>query len=712
MRTERLRRAAGLLVPVLTVALVAFAYLWDPLVVQTARHAVFDQFQRWQPRVYQPAPVRIIDIDDESLRRLGQWPWPRTRIAELTTVLQKSQATAIAFDMVFAEPDRTSPAAMLALWQPPADIAREISGLPDHDAVLAGVVANGRVVLGFALDRQVRGPAEPPRAKARFVTLNAPALPFVSAFTGSVTALPALEAAADGYGALSFVPDADGVIRRVPLLVRQGNTLLPALSTEALRVAQGAQNITTVATGSQGLETLRIGSLVVPITPQGELWVHYSRPAPERYIPAWKVLAGVVPASELAGHIVLVGTSAQGLMDLRFNALGTVIPGVEIHAQALEQVLTGGGLKRPAWAEMVELTGIIFGGLLVGAVALRGRALQSAALTTLLLAWVCGVAWSAFSSSGLLLDPVMPGMALLLSFVMTSVVHHVRAEQRQRWVKQAFSRYVSPNLVNHLMAHPDALQLGGRRQHCSFVFTDLEGFTHLMEDLDPSQAVALLNGYLEGMIAIAFAHQGTLDRIVGDSLAIVFSAPLAQPDHPRRALQCALEMQRFAQQYAGEVHARGIAFGQTRMGVHTGEVIVGNFGGATMFDYRALGDAVNTASRLEGANRHLGTRICMSAAVLSACPGASARPIGRLVLKGKLHPLMVFEPLDAATAPTDGAYPAAYTDAYALMQHGAPQAVQAFEVLVGQHPTDKLAAMHLARLREGQTGDLVVLDQK
>ena len=306
----------------------------------------------------------------------------------------------------------------------------------------------------------------------------------------------------------------------------------------------------------------------------------------------------------------------------------------------------------------------------------------------------------------------MPGMALLLSFVMTSVVHHVRAEQRQRWVKQAFSRYVSPNLVNHLMAHPDALQLGGRRQHCSFVFTDLEGFTHLMEDLDPSQAVALLNGYLEGMIAIAFAHQGTLDRIVGDSLAIVFSAPLAQPDHPRRALQCALEMQRFAQQYAGEVHARGIAFGQTRMGVHTGEVIVGNFGGATMFDYRALGDAVNTASRLEGANRHLGTRICMSAAVLSACPGASARPIGRLVLKGKLHPLMVFEPLDAATAPTDGAYPAAYTDAYALMQHGAPQAVQAFEVLVGQHPTDKLAAMHLARLREGQTGDLVVLDQK
>ena len=155
-------------------------------------------------------------------------------------------------------------------------------------------------------------------------------------------------------------------------------------------------------------------------------------------------------------------------------------------------------------------------------------------------------------------------------------MRHLSSERRQRWVRQAFSRYVSPNLVTHLLEHPEALELGGRRQVCSFVFTDLAGFTTLMERLDPGEAVALLNGYLDRMIAIAFAHQGTLDRIVGDAVVIMFSAPIAQPDHQRRALACAMEMQRFARKYADDHQARGIPFGQTRIGIHSGEVIVGN----------------------------------------------------------------------------------------------------------------------------------------
>ncbi len=707
MSFERIKQLWALSVPVLAIGLGLLIYLLDPLPVQTARHAVFDQFQRWQPRLYRPAPVRIIDIDDESLARLGQWPWPRTRLAGLIERLQNAQASAIVFDSVFAEPDRTSPSAMLELWRPPKEAADQIGRLPDHDAVMAKVIGRGRVVLGFALDRQPQHQQQLPASKASFIAINEPATPYVAEYSGSVSGLPALVAAAQGNGAFSFVPDADGVVRRLPLLVRQGNTLLPSLSAEALRVAQGVKNITTRTAAGLGLEELRIGGLTLPTTPQGDVWVHYTRPVPGRYLPAWKVLAGEVPAEELAGRILLVGTSAQGLMDLRFSALGTVIPGVEIHAQLLEQLLTGGGLSRPTWAPSLEVLLLVLGGLLVGSAALGARALPSAGFFVLLLALVWAVAWQAFSGYGLLLDPVVPALTLAMVFVSSSIVRHVRAERRQRWVRQAFSRYVSPNFVNHLVAHPEALKLGGQRQQCSFVFTDLAGFTHLLEGMDPAEAVSLINRYLDGLIAIIFSHQGTLTRIVGDGLAIVFSAPVQQPDHPARALRCAMEMQRFARQYASELNAQGVAFGQTRMGVHAGEVIVGNFGGATIFDYRALGDPVNTASRLESANRHLGTLVCVSEAVVRACPAVCVRPIGRLLLVGKSQPLMVFEPLDGAAG-----LDAPYDHAFDLLRSDAARALQAFEQLAAQRPADQLVAMHLARLRAGQAGELIVLESK
>ena len=279
-------------------------------------------------------------------------------------------------------------------------------------------------------------------------------------------------------------------------------------------------------------------------------------------------------------------------------------------------------------------------------------------------------------------------------------------------MKQAFSRYVSPNRVEHLMHNPGQLQLGGRRQHCSFVFTDLAGFTTLMESIDPAEAVHLLNRYLEEMIAIAFRYQGTLDRIMGDALSIMFSAPVVQPDHAQRALDCALAMHAFASRYARGVQARGMAFGHTRIGVHSGEVIVGNFGGQVIFDYRALGDPVNTAARLESVNKQLGTRICVSEATLKACAPCRARPVGRLVLKGKTEALQVFEPLDdplpAAYAPQP-----AYAEAYAALSASDPaRAREAFGDLLQRYPADPLVRLHAERLQAGESGEVIVLSSK
>ncbi len=701
-----------LLMPLLAVCLGAALLLTDPLLLQTLRFQVFDNYQRLHPRSYQSTPVRIIDIDEESLAKLGQWPWPRTLIAQLVERLQRAEAAAIGFDVLFAEPDRTSPKALLDLWQLPLATRHDLVRLPDHDQLLASTLQGGSVVLGFAVERQGQG-ALAPEQKFRYVTLGESALPFVHPFSRAVPSLDLLGNAAAGHGALTFVPDNDGVVRRVPMVLGLGDSLVPSLVAEVLRVGQGSNNylVRTSATAGVGITEIKVGQFAVPTTSAGEAWLHYTRPVPERTLSAWKILAGTVPQAELKDHLLLVGTSAQGLMDLRFSPLGGVIPGVQAHAQMLEQVLTDSFLYRPAWAQSLEAMTVVIGGMALGTLALLTGAMTSALVTLVALGGIVWAAWIAFVDYQLLLDPVTPGLGIFIAFLLSSVMHHLSTERSQRFLKAAFSRYVSPNLVSHIVSHPTELALGGRRQQCSFIFTDLAGFTSLMEKINPGEAVSLLNAYLDEMIGIAFAHNGTLDRIVGDAVAIMFSAPVQQPDHRQRALTCAIAMQRFAARYSTELQAKGTAFGHTRIGVHSGEVIVGNFGGTTIFDYRALGDPVNTASRLEGANKHLGTKICVSEATLSGCSGIPVRAVGRLLLKGKSEPLMVFQPLGDGLegAPTADA---PYGAAYALLHTDPVAALAAFTELDQARASDPLVKLHLQRLQARHSGDLIVLKEK
>ncbi|WP_273230867.1 CHASE2 domain-containing protein [Pseudomonas kuykendallii] len=683
--------------PFLAIAAVLALYLSQPLPLLAVRNAVFDQYQRWQPRVYRDAPVRIVDLDEQSLARIGQWPWPRTRVAELVERLQQAGAAAIVFDVLFAERDRTSPSALLRDTPLPPAVSAELARLPDNDEVLAGALRNGGVVLGFAAERG-ESSGELPASRFGSVLQGASPLPWLPVFRGTVAALPALQRAAAGNGSMTFLPDADGVVRRVPLFLRVGDTLLPSLVAEALRVGQGARSYRLRVDEDSGIEQVGVGAARIPTTASGEMWVHFTEHRSSRSLPAWQVLAGEAPASALAGAIVLIGTSAQGLQDLRFSPLGGIIPGVEVHAQALEQVLGGDYLTRPGWAMAVETVLVLLGGILLSLLALRSRALVSTLVGGAILLALSAAGWLAFARYQLLLDLFVPSLGLGVVFIVASIVRHMAAEREQRWVREAFSRYVSPNLVAHLMKNPGQLQLGGQRQQCSFVFTDLTGYTRLMESQPAEEAVGLLNDYLEGIIRIAFAHDGTLDRIVGDAVAIMFSAPVPQADHPARALACGQAIQRFTEDYAATLQARGTPFGLTRIGVHSGEVVVGNFGGSAIFDYRALGDPVNTASRLESLNQHIGTTLCVSAAIREHCPWAPMRAVGRVVLKGKSEPVAVFEPLrgEAADEPYDAAF--------ALLEQDPAGALEAFEALHAARPDDGLVAFHVHRLRAGERG--------
>ncbi len=685
-------------------------FIVDPPPLGNLRHASFDQFQRWHPRPFEDAGVRIIDIDEASLHRFGQWPWPRNLMAELLDKLQSAEPKLVAIDILLVEPDRTSPAAMAGIWSLTEAQRAWLNKLPDHDVQLADSLGNGRYVLGFALDQATDLAVKPP-VKAAFVRAAAVEPNFLS-FASAINPLPVFQAPTTGFGALNFLADDDGVIRKIPMVFSINDYLAPSLVSETIRVlSRQSMFVLNSSSTSNAHADLKIGELNIPLNQRGEMWLHYAHQRERYYIPAWQVLAGKVPVEQLNNKILLLAATAQGLVDRQHTALAEAVPGVEIHAQALEQVLTGDVLLRPVWSAALEFLVIVGIGIMLGLLTLNVGQGKSFIMLMILLAIVWFAAWQAYVLKNWLLDPLVPSLVLLVLYLSASLFRFIHGESRQHWVKQAFSQYISPNLVNYLLEHPDELQLSGEQRTCSFVFTDLENFTEFIERNRPEDVTDILNDYLEGMIAIAFAYQGTLDRIVGDGLVIMFSAPVRQPDHRQRALHCALDMHTYARRYVAALGEQGVVLGRTRIGVHCGDVLVGNFGGKTMFDYRALGDAVNTASRLEGANKYLGTEICVSEAVLAGSEDVITRPISRLLVKGKNIPLKVFELLPPQAF--DEQALARYRTGYEFMRNGqSEQAVACFRRYLTEHPDDALVARHLQRLQSGESGDLWVLEQK
>ena len=279
------------------------------------------------------------------------------------------------------------------------------------------------------------------------------------------------------------------------------------------------------------------------------------------------------------------------------------------------------------------------------------------------------------------------------------------ARQRQAAAERArasLSRYFSPNLAERLASDADAIDLGGQRRDITTLFTDIASFTALVETLDPGALGPLLNEYLTGMTDIVFAHDGTVAKIVGDALHVLFGAPGEQPDHAARAVACALALDDYSQSFRERFQKKGIALGVTRIGVHAGPAIVGNFGGGRFFEYTAYGDTINVAARLEAANKKLGTRVCVSVTLVDRVEGFRGRPVGDLMLRGKTEALRAFEPLrieqydDTATK--------SYFDAFAMLEAGNPGATAAFAAHLGKQPEDQLASFHLKRLLNGATG--------
>lgn len=687
------------------------------------QNLVFDTYQRIDPRApLESSPVVILDIDDESLRKIGQWPWPRNYLAIITKRLQDLGAAVIAYDVLFSEPDRASPARVFEQLGDEAHAVLEGVKLRDNDMAFASVLSRGRVVIGLTLTGDdTAGTVEPPPDKFGITTSEPSALDYVSSMPGIIRPIPPLEKAAAGLGSINFTPDSDGVVRIVPLMMKYEGIGIASLAVEALRVAHGqtTYKFKTIggsgevsSTGTSGIVKMGIGPTVFPTEPNGQLRIHYAHAGGETTVPIWRLVAGDVAPDTFAGRVVLVGASAVGLRDLRYNTLGEQVPGVHMHAQMIDQILGSAFLVRLDFAQGVEVILMVLVSLLLIVVVMKFGALWSGVIGLSLVLTGFGASLYAFLEARYLFDPLLPSASALAVFMVCSSARYWQAEREQRFVKNAFKTFVSPNLVDSLALHPEALKLGGTRKECTFMFTDLAGFTSFVEKSPPEVAVPLLNEYIDNMVKIGLRHGGYLDKIVGDATVFHFNAflaPMDQPDHAQRAYDCAREMADWSDAYSKEKRAEGIPLNETRIGVNTGWVTMGNFGGA-VFDYTAHGDAINTAARLESAGKFLGIHTSIAGATVDKLEHFVGRPCGTLVLKGQTIGTPVFEPMSEERL--NGPAVQKYLEAHALMEDEDPRAETALEEVLALDPEDGLAKLHLGRIRDGETGTRIVMTGK
>jgi adenylate cyclase len=425
----------------------------------------------------------------------------------------------------------------------------------------------------------------------------------------------------------------------------------PSLVAEALRLAFGATTYVGRAAGANGernfgqhtgLTALRIGPLTVPMDAAGRVWLHYARRDPGRTVSAADVLAGTVDPARFAGDIVLVGTSAAGVInDQRATPLGPAVPGVEIHAQLLDEILQGQFLTRPDWAFGAE---ILFA-LLIGAglifILPRIGALPSAALGGASVAIALGASWFAFKYAHFLIDPVYPWAVITLVYLVASLLGYLRTEARQREIRNAFSRYMSPHYVKELAAHPEKLVLGGETRIMTIMFCDIRGFTTRAEGMNAKTLTQFMNSFLSPMTEIITDHKGTIDKYIGDCVMAFWNAPLDDPDHAKNAVRAAQMMRRKLVElnltWTDEAATAGKLFRPVQMGIgiNTGECVVGNFGSEQHFDYSLLGDPVNLASRLEGLGKVYGIDLIIGEETAARLDEPALIEVDLVAVKGK-----------------------------------------------------------------------------
>jgi adenylate cyclase len=635
--------------------LIGFAALRiaDPAPIQEIRARTFDTFQVIDPRIKTARPVTIVDIDERSLAdpRLGQWPWPRTRIADIINNLTRLGAVVIAFDAVFSEPDRLNPDVAADTFHDLDEETRaRLKALPSNDQILADAIKRSRVVLGESGMSGVISALDKNLPLTGLATLGEEPQPFMFKFPGLLRDVPLLEAAAAGRGLFTIKPERDGIVRRVPMIMQAQGTIMPSLTFEMLRVASGSDTI-LIKADKAGIKSIGVKGFQVPTDANGQLWVHYAHRDPSIYVSAVDVLDGRVPPEKIARKMVLIGTSAVGLNDIKTTPVSPAMPGVEIHAQVLESALTGAIVTQPNYGIAIEFFGALVLGLLVIAFAPGWGPTTLVIVGALFGSLLIGTSWFFYLHDRLLIDftyPLLSTTAIYLTLIFFSFV---REQAQRRQIRSAFGQYLSPALVEQLAQSPEKLVLGGEEREMTIMFSDVRGFTTISESYknDPQGLTTLMNRFLTPLTNAILARKGTIDKYMGDAIMAFWNAPLDDKQHQLNACEAAVDMlekiDELNMRRKLEAEDGGHAYIPLNVGVglNTGTCVVGNMGSDLRFDYSVLGDSVNLASRLEGQSKEYGFPIIVgSKTALAVKDKFAILELDFIMVKGKKEPEVIY----------------------------------------------------------------------
>lgn len=608
-----------------------------------------------QPPVDPSADIVVIALDEATLAGLAyRSPIDRGLLANIIEALEAKGARAVAVDVIIDQPTEQ-----------------------DKDDRLRAVIANAKVPLRFSFS-----------SSTRIVTEEQ--LAYLSDFVPPPARMEA-GLLTDPY---------DGMVRRINPggQLRNGKRVFTDLQPEGF--------VPTMARLS--------GAKSSPRFPLEIAW--RARPDVESQ-PFPTYSATYLPFltdTLIAGKTVLVG-AVLSMTDRHLTPLSIIddgdqglMPGVMLQAHGISQVVEG--RKPPVVPLTWQLAFTLLFALVGAGISLWRKGIVfnvSVAAVAVAAYWVGAIV--GYGHGLPMLPLVAPTLALALAMWMMDLLIGRGERQQREFIQRTFSRYVSPAVVDELVRDPSTASVSGKRREASFIFTDVAGFTTLSEKLDPEALSDVLNAYLDGACKIILDYQGTIDKFIGDAIMAVFNAPITQADHAERAVKCALDLDTYAELFRTDCVARGIPFGITRIGVHRGEAIIGNFGSQSRMDFTALGDTVNTAARTEGVNKYFGTRVCCTQPIVEACPNQSFRPIGQIVLKGKLTATCLYVPI---AADEDQVLLDAYGEAYRMLDTESAGATEHFEQLAIQFKDDPLVRFHCERIAAGHASTTVVMDDK
>jgi len=611
-------------------------------------------------------------IDERSLDKEGRWPWPRSKIADLIDILNQEGAKVIGFDIGFLEPDENSNLKLINQFENQigalniknnklSDFINMGKAKADNDLALAKAIKNSSadVILGYFFHTSKAGLGyeipfdEIDRRLSQIEPSKYPLIifedqkpedsPFLKAYAPE-TNLELLTKVSDASGYFNTTPDRDGVLRWAPLIIQFGENIFPPLAMQCVwHYLDKPQLMVEVVI--YGVEGIQMGKQFIPTDEYGRILINYLGP-PNTFptISITDILNDKYQKGIFKDKIILIGATAEGIYDLRNTPFSAVHPGLEVHANVIDNILTGDYLKIPKKANVYNLISIIVIGSLIGFVIPRLNALKGAIFAvTIFSGFILSVCWL-FIYFGVWLNMVYPLLALLSIYISLTIYHYFTEEKKRKEIKSAFSRYAPSNVVNEISHNPDKLKLGGEEREISVLFCDLAGFTKYSEIYKPNDMIHIISEYFNEMTEQVFAFKGLLKEYVGDELMAIFGAPLEQKDHAKRACLTALAMRDRLRALRPIWEGMGRPSLRARTGVNSGIMLVGNVGSKYRFSYGALGDHVNLGSRLEGINKIYGTEILIGENTAKLVEGSFLlREIDFVRVKGKEKPVRIYE---------------------------------------------------------------------